>query len=222
MASISRGDFDDDALSNTLEQVYQEASSEVKGKERHVEEILDPDKVISKAIKKFINIKTLREEQTAAIKTVIFERRDTIALLPTGYGKSLVYQLLPEIHRVLGDQRRVVLVVSPLTAIMKEQVKELLRYGMKAAMLDDESQSETNVPKPASGETAIDHQSDGDEYHEVCHVTLDNVMKGEVDVVFASAEKWLSKKWKHELKNGQLGKCISEIAVDEVHTVLEW
>ena len=47
-------------------------------------------------------------------------------------------------------------------------------------------------------------------------------MKGDVDIVFGSAEKWMSEEWRRELKDGKLGKLVAEIAADEVHVVLEW
>ena len=37
----------------------------------------------------------LKEAQYEAIKSVVVEKRDTICILPTGYGKSMIYQLLP-------------------------------------------------------------------------------------------------------------------------------
>ena len=72
--------------------------------------------IIRNAAKKFPNVKSLRKEQEIAINAIAFQQRDTVALLPTGYGKSLVYQPLPEIHKSLKDERRTVIVVSPLTA----------------------------------------------------------------------------------------------------------
>ena len=55
--------------------------------------------MIRNAAKKFPNVKSVRKEQEIAINAIAFQQRDTVALLPTGYRKSLVYQLLPEIHK---------------------------------------------------------------------------------------------------------------------------
>ena len=60
---------------------------------------------VEDALKKFPDIVSLRSEQEIAIKN-IYERQDTMVILPTGYGKSLVYQLLPEIHKIRGDMGR--------------------------------------------------------------------------------------------------------------------
>ena len=92
---------------------------------------------IERALDKFENVKSLRKEQHSAIKALVDDKRDTMVLLPTGYGKSLIYQLLPEVHKIRGDQRRIVIVVSPLTAIMKEQTQFLNKNGVRAAILED-------------------------------------------------------------------------------------
>ena len=156
-----------------------------------------PDDTICNAAKRFTNVKSLQKEQIIAIKSIIYGKRDTMVLLPTGYGKSLIYQLLPEVHKLRNDRRAVVLVVSPLNAIMEEQVRELRDLGIKAAILGEDEGTSSGI--------------------------LDaSITRGEVEIVFGSAEKWLSKKWRHELQNGYLGKHVSEIAVDEAHTVLEW
>ena len=52
--------------------------------------------------------------------------------------------------------------------------------------------------------------------------TNDNIKKEDVDIIFVSAEKWLSEEWRRALKDGKLGKLVAEIAADEVHVVLEW
>ena len=51
--------------------------------------------------------------------------------------------------------------------------------------------------------------------------TDDNIKKRDMDIVVGSAEKWMSEEWTRELKDGKLGKLVAEIAVDEVHIVLE-
>ena len=167
---------------------------------------------IERALDKFENVKSLRKEQHSAIKALVDDKRDTMVLLPTGYGKSLIYQLLPEVHKIPGDQRHIVIVISPLTAIMKEQTQFLNKNGVRAAILEDLTIDKSNKDW-ADRPEEVDKSSLGQEL---------NVEKGDVDIVFASAEKWLSPKWKAELKTGNLSKLVSEIAVDEAHTVLQW
>ena len=51
---------------------------------------------------KQITGKVLKEDQTRAITASIIDRRDVIVILPTGYGKSLIYQSLPIVYTCLG------------------------------------------------------------------------------------------------------------------------
>ena len=62
----------------------------------------------------------------------ILDGRPTLAVMPTGAGKSLCYQL-PAV--VLGERGGVTLVVSPLIALMKDQVDALTARGIPAAAL---------------------------------------------------------------------------------------
>lgn len=67
----------------------------------------------------------LKREQYEAIRAICFERNDALAVLPTGFGKSLIYQVLPGIFDYVGNgceperHDSVVLVVSPLSALMR-------------------------------------------------------------------------------------------------------
>ena len=56
------------------------------------------------------------EDQKSAIKAVIFEMKVIVALLPIGYGKSLIYQVLPALHGIRNEKRTAVVVVTPLNA----------------------------------------------------------------------------------------------------------
>ena len=71
-----------------------------------------------------------RPGQAEAIAAVM-AGRDALAVLPTGGGKSLTYQV-PAV--VAGERRAVVLVVSPLLALMRDQVDALARRGVPATM----------------------------------------------------------------------------------------
>ena len=78
--------------------------------------IADPVKVT------FPEIKVMRKEQENVVK----QQKDyLIVLLPSGYGKGLIYQILPTLHDMKKDVRRVVAVVIPLNATMDQQVEEL-------------------------------------------------------------------------------------------------
>ena len=116
------------------------------------------------------------------------------AILPTGFGKSLIFQLFPRIKRALERRQEsrpfTIVVVTPLTAIMKDQVEHLNRIGVAAAMIGED---------------------------------MDEAVKsGSYEIVYGSPEAWLSKEWTKELQEGKLGKQVAAIAIDEVHSITEW
>lgn len=71
---------------------------------------------------------TIKEEQLDVVATFV-SGRDVFAVLPTGFGKSLCYQCLPRVFNKIEfdgkDHCSIVVVVSPLIAIMKDQVGNL-------------------------------------------------------------------------------------------------
>ena len=85
-------------------------------------------------------IMVIKEKQSEAIKS-IYEGKDVFAWLPTGYGKSLRYQLLLFIFdfqlgrtRAIATERSVALVISPLVSLMVDQVCSLQVHGVCAAI----------------------------------------------------------------------------------------
>ncbi|MDO9539307.1 MAG: ATP-dependent DNA helicase RecQ [Methanocalculus sp.] len=81
-----------------------------------------------KTLEAFFGHTTFRPNQEAIIQDLI-EGRDVLAVMATGGGKSLCYQL-PAL--ILGG---LTIVVSPLIALMKDQVDDLMKQGIKAALL---------------------------------------------------------------------------------------
>ena len=71
----------------------------------------------------------IRTEQMMALSTVASREKDCLCVLPTEYGKSVIYyQLLPFVFNELQSQRKCsscVIVVSPLNAIMEDQICKL-------------------------------------------------------------------------------------------------
>ncbi|MBQ0079932.1 MAG: ATP-dependent DNA helicase RecQ [Alistipes sp.] len=84
---------------------------------------------LKESLEKYFGYSTFRECQEEIITSVL-EGRDTLALLPTGAGKSLTYQL-PTLH-TLG----LCLVVTPLIALMKDQADSLRRKCIRAEVIN--------------------------------------------------------------------------------------
>src|ERR1700712_821410 len=97
----------------------------------------DGDDVLARALARFGH-DSLRPGQAEVIAD-IFAGRPVVAVMPTGAGKSLCYQL-PAI--VLGERGGVTLVVSPLIALMKDQVDTLKTRGIPAVALTSAASSE--------------------------------------------------------------------------------
>jgi ATP-dependent DNA helicase RecQ len=86
-------------------------------------------KRLKASLREVFGIDSLRPGQEAVIRNVL-RRADTLAIMPTGAGKSLCYQL-PALY--LGG---LTLVVSPLISLMKDQLEKLLEAGIPAALLN--------------------------------------------------------------------------------------
>jgi ATP-dependent DNA helicase RecQ len=128
-----------------------------------------------------------RPHQAEIIDTVI-AGRDAFVLMPTGGGKSLCYQL-PALHR-----DGVTIVVSPLIALMKDQVDALRANGVAAAYLNSSLSAE--------------------ESREV----LGALRAGELDLLYVAPERLVLDGFLGELERAR----VALFAVDEAHCVSQW
>ena len=78
----------------------------------------------------------LRTEQTKAIR-ILVSRGDLLAVLPTGFGKSLIFQVLVRVKEILTGKTSIVLVVCPLKSIVQDQIAEASSMGLTAVSLAD-------------------------------------------------------------------------------------
>lgn len=114
--------------------------------------------------------------------------RDTFALLPTGGGKSLCFQL-PALHRP-----GLTLVVSPLIALMKDQVDQLQAAGVAATFLNSTLDADESRSR------------------------LRGLHRNEWRLLYVAPERLMLDQWKENLSSWN----IEAIAIDEAHCVSEW
>jgi ATP-dependent DNA helicase RecQ len=129
----------------------------------------------------------------AEIITDVLEGRPVVAVMPTGAGKSLCYQL-PAV--MLGEAGGVTLVVSPLIALMKDQVDGLTARGIAAAAL-------TSAASP-------------EEQREI----LDGIRAGVFTLVYVAPERFRSGRFVDALEAAR-GR-LALLAIDEAHCISEW
>ncbi len=138
-------------------------------------------------LKKYFNHSAFKPPQEAVIQSVL-NKYDSIALLPTGGGKSVCFQIPALINQ------GVCLVISPLIALMKDQVTGLNKKGIKANYLHAKLTQEDIIR------------------------IFDNCKYGGVKFLYISPEKLQSPLILQKIKE----LPINLVAVDEAHCVSEW
>jgi ATP-dependent DNA helicase RecQ len=124
----------------------------------------------------------------AQVITEVLAGRSAMAVLPTGGGKSLCYQIPAMLRPGLG------LVISPLIALMTDQVAALRQSGVAAARLD------SNIDQMERQETWA------------------RMDRGELDLLYVSPEGLMQPAMLDRLRRTPL----SLIAIDEAHCVSQW
>ena len=138
-------------------------------------------------LKKYWNYDNFRPLQAEIIQSIL-DGRDTLALMPTGGGKSLCFQV-PTM--VMGG---LCLVITPLIALMKDQVENLKKRDIRAAAIY----------------TGMSYEQQ--------KTALDNCQWGPYHFLYVSPERLESEEFRERLS--RLPICL--IAVDEAHCISQW
>ncbi len=128
-----------------------------------------------------------RELQLEIIESVA-EGKDTLGLMPTGGGKSVTFQVYSL------SENGICLVITPLIALMKDQVENLLKKGIKALKIHSGMSSREIM------------------------IALDNAVWGEYKFLYVSPERLASEFFREKLEKMD----VNLVAVDEAHCISQW
>lgn len=143
--------------------------------------------MLEQGLQKYFGFTNFKKGQKEVIARIV-NHQSAAAIFPTGAGKSLCYQLsamfLPHLT----------LVVSPLLALMKDQIDFLLEHNIPAARLDSTLSR--------------------DEYHHI----LEKARNGEIKILMISVERFKNERFRAQLQRMN----ISLLVIDEAHCISEW
>lgn len=144
--------------------------------------------IFKEILQKYWGYSQFRELQEEIIRSV-YQGKDTLGLLPTGGGKSITFQV-PALAK-----QGLCLVISPLIALMKDQVENLRKRGIKASLIVS-----------------------GMSFREIM-ITLDNAtFDKEMKFLYVSPERLETSVFRERLQSLK----VNLIAVDEAHCISQW
>ena len=156
---------------------------------------------------------TLKQKQEEILKIIALKQKDVLAVLPTGYGKSLIYQIIPPLMDYMDcgqrptQEKSIVLVVSPLNALIRDQVTKLKQSGLKACIL--------------KGDRVEGDEERKEEQEGLAFSAIENLR--EFQLIFAHPEALVGNKNVIKLlKTAEFRNRIKSIVVDEAHLVVDW
>lgn len=149
-----------------------------------------PREVLDFMFGRFLGHPALRDEQAEALARALGDEH-LMVILPTGYGKSAIYQMVGLL------QPGVTLVVSPLKALIEDQLAHLRDLGVVGA---------GGITGSGSGNTEILRLFDSGRY----------------SIFYCAPERFASGTFEEHLRTLLAANQVAQIAVDEAHCVSEW
>ncbi|GAA0461626.1 DEAD/DEAH box helicase [Actinoplanes capillaceus] len=138
----------------------------------------------------------LREDQWRAIEALTVDRRRVLCVQRTGWGKSAVYFVATALLRSGDSPAGPTVIVSPLLALMRNQVDSAARAGIRARTINSANLDEWSL---------IEHE----------------IRAGEVDVLLISPERLNNPDFRDNVLPG-LARSTGLLVVDEAHCVSDW
>ena len=137
---------------------------------------------------------TFRDGQEAAIRHVVEGRGRLLVVQKTGWGKSFVYFIAIKLLREGGSGPA--LLISPLLALMRNQIEAAERMGVQAATINSDNQDEWNQVEA-------------------------RLRRNEIDILLISPERLANERFRTQVLAG-IAAQISLLVIDEAHCISDW
>ncbi|KAH3811403.1 hypothetical protein DPMN_139813 [Dreissena polymorpha] len=157
----------------------------------------------------------LKDKQREALMQIANRKGDIIVNLQVGYGKSIIYHLLP---KVLGENvnKPVVLVVSSLNVIQKDQCVSLRKHNISSCRLDISANVDDGREFEQDGEI------NGHLYKCKTDANIDHLIQGDFSVILCHPEALLNTHKGREILKSQLQQHVVAVVIDECHILDKW
>ncbi|NED15350.1 RecQ family ATP-dependent DNA helicase [Streptomyces sp. SID9124] len=152
------------------------------------------DSVLARLVGDATGTARLREDQWRAIEALVADKRRALVVQRTGWGKSAVYFVATSLLRARGSGPTVI--VSPLLALMRNQVAAAARAGISARTINSSNTEEWETVQA-------------------------EVAAGEVDVLLVSPERLNNPDFRDQVLP-QLSAATGLLVVDEAHCISDW
>ncbi|XP_056003672.1 uncharacterized protein LOC130049739 [Ostrea edulis] len=154
----------------------------------------------------------LKEKQIAALTHIEKHKGDLLVNLPVGYGKSIIYHLLPALLKSDELPTPVIIVISPLNIIQKDQMTSLLDHGVSACRVN----IKTCIEETTDDAEKQNYGADMDD-------TVQNIASGKYSIILCHPEAILNTaKGKELLSNERFKENVAAVVVDECHILEKW
>ena len=177
---------------------------------------------------------TLSPEQYQALECFI-NHRDCLLMMPTGGGKSFVYQVTPYIKHLqhnhtlnnLHDIDYSTIIISPLNSIMKDQVRFLCEKGIPSCYLDMKAiqghtfMLKSDVNDTSDSDSGDNMENDDGNEDDLLEVKINMSTVKNYTLIYSHPEALLSTTLGKELLK-KVSARVCCIAIDEAHMVCEW
>ena len=126
-------------------------------------------------------------------------RKDVFAVLPTGFGKSVIFQVIPSICSMLAicglnyPEKPIIVLICPLVSLINSHIQELRSRGFSAACLPGDNIDEKGIEQ------------------------------GDYSFIFASPESVIrNEKWRKMLRTTVYQERLFGLVTDEAHVIPKW